>query len=69
MTKKYLFILCPPFCGSTLLYKILHTSPNISTLAGNGNWAGEGTWLYSKENNKYINNRWNPNYNIPIKDL
>lgn len=27
----YLFILCPPFSGSTVLYKILNTSPNIST--------------------------------------
>lgn len=27
----YLFILCPPFSGSTILYKILNTSPNIST--------------------------------------
>lgn len=27
----YLFILCPPFSGSTILYKILNTSSNIST--------------------------------------
>jgi len=27
----YLFVLCPPFSGSTILYKILNTSPNIST--------------------------------------
>lgn len=29
--NKYLFILSPPFCGSTLLNELVSTSPNVST--------------------------------------
>ena len=32
--KIYIFILCPPFCGSTILLKILNSSPEISTFLG-----------------------------------
>jgi hypothetical protein len=32
MISKYLFILCPPYSGSTILYNILKTSPQISSL-------------------------------------
>ena len=58
--KIYLFILCPPFQGSTIIYRILSSSTNISTLINNGNWAGEGQWLLEKNGYKdFIDNRWN----------
>jgi len=34
LRKKYLFVLCPPYNGSTVLYKILDSSPNVSTFLG-----------------------------------
>lgn len=30
VSNKYVFVLCPPFCGSTLLAEILDTSKNVS---------------------------------------
>jgi hypothetical protein len=63
--KNYLFILSPPFCGSTLLYKIISSSPNISTLIGNNNWVGEGQWLlmnYIEDFNE--KNSWDSNYKL-----
>jgi len=41
----YLFILSPPRHGSTILYKLLWTSPNVSTLFGASTWAGEGQFV------------------------
>lgn len=32
----YLFVLCPPYCGSTLLWKLLSTSQNVSAFASEG---------------------------------
>lgn len=32
----YLFVLCPPYCGSTLLWKLLGTSAHVSTLPSEG---------------------------------
>ncbi len=29
---SYLFVLCPPYSGSTLLWKLLSTSQNVSSL-------------------------------------
>ncbi|MCS3672816.1 hypothetical protein GGP66_000220 [Salinibacter ruber] len=33
---RYLFVLSPPYCGSTLLWKILGTSPAVSSLPREG---------------------------------
>lgn len=41
----YLFVLSPPCHGSTVLYKLLWTSPNISTFFGKSDWAGEGQFI------------------------
>lgn len=38
MMKKYLFILCPPGSGSTVLWKLLKTSPAISALPHEGQY-------------------------------
>lgn len=37
----YLFVLCPPYCGSTLLWKLLATSPNASALPAEGQFLPE----------------------------
>lgn len=34
--NKFLFVLCPPYSGSTVLWKILQTSPHISALPKEG---------------------------------
>lgn len=54
--KIFVFLLCPPHQGSTVLYKLLSTSPNISTLinskVGNNEnpiWTGEGQALLRQE--------------------
>lgn len=37
----YLFVLCPPYCGSTLLWKLLSTSANVSALPNEGQFLPE----------------------------
>jgi hypothetical protein len=32
----HLFVLCPPYSGSTVLWKLLATSPNVSALPVEG---------------------------------
>ena len=38
---RYLFVLCPPYSGSTLLWKLLTTSPNVSALPSEGQFLPE----------------------------
>ena len=38
---RYLFVLCPPYSGSTLLWKLLTTSPNVSALPAEGQFLPE----------------------------
>lgn len=40
-TRTHLFILSPPFCGSTLLWKLLGTSSNVSALPDEGQFLPE----------------------------
>lgn len=37
----YLFVLCPPYSGSTLLWKLLATSPNVSAMPTEGQFLPE----------------------------
>ncbi len=37
----YLFVLCPPFSGSTVLWELLKTSPNVSDLSKEGQFVKE----------------------------
>lgn len=39
--SRYLFVLCPPYCGSTLLWKLLSTSGNVSALPKEGQFLVE----------------------------
>jgi len=68
--NKYLFILCPPFSGSTILHKIINTHPNVSTFIGNPDTIegqGQGFLIYDDEN--YESNRHNENYELPVERL
>ena len=66
--KCYLFILSPSYSGSTILYKLLHTSPNISTLISikNPSHVGEGCALFHKTNNYKIENYLEIRNNVDI---
>jgi len=39
--NKFLFILSPPYCGSTLLHQIISTSPNVSIYSKYGTREGQ----------------------------
>lgn len=69
MKKKYIFVLCPPYQGSTIIVNLLSSSKNVSTFLNyKKTWAGESQWLYKKHGDKnYIKNRWDPNYNLDMK--
>ena len=68
MKKKYIFVLCPPFQGSTIIVNLLDSSNNVSTFLDCETWAGESQWLYKKHGDKYFEkNRWNSNYKLNMK--
>jgi hypothetical protein len=58
MTHEYLFVLCPPFCGSTVLWKLLGTSPAVSSLPLEGQ-ALEGAREFMRHE------PWNPEKRMP----
>ena len=56
---QYLFILCPPFSGSTLLTKIIQTSPNVSV--NNPRGSKEGQKIPEVKNIMFKKtDRWDP---------
>jgi hypothetical protein len=44
--KTFIFVICPPFSGSTAIYSLLSTSAHAVTLLESGAKVGEGQWLY-----------------------
>ena len=60
--NQHLFILSPPFCGSTLLTEILSTSRNLSF--NNNIGLKEGQHLPETHNILFTQDRWNPNKKI-----
>ena len=62
----YLFILCPPFCGSTLLTEIISTSDYVS--CNNNIGTREGQTL-PELNNIMFNNRWDKKKKLPWKEI
>ena len=57
--KKYLFVLCGPYSGSTALWKLLSTSSNVSS------FHTEGQQLESLKNILFTSDRWDPEKSIP----
>jgi hypothetical protein len=60
--NQYLFILSPPFCGSTLLTEIISTSKNVS--CNNNIGLREGQHLPNAHDLLFTKNRWDPNKEI-----
>ena len=63
---KFLFILTPPYCGSTLLNQILSTSKNLS--CNNHLGVREGQLLPEVKNMMFLNKGWHTevNYDWPF---
>jgi len=71
---KYLFILSPPYQGSTVLYKLIGTSPNVSTLISpkNPSHVGEGCALFHMTNYRiqnYLKMRFNPEFHLDMNHV
>lgn len=67
--KKYVFILCPPFQGSTLIYRLIASSSNVSSFLGKATYMGEGAGfivenLNKKERGNYIKKRWEKKHKL-----
>lgn len=62
MTHTYLFVLSPPFCGSTVLWRLIRTSPNVAA------FEAEGQHLPSVRDIMRPN-RWDPTYAYPWADI
>ena len=70
MKKTYIFILCPPFQGSTLLVNLLDSSKITSTFSKVAPNTGESQWLLPVHgDNHYMNNRWNPTYDLNMNRI
>jgi hypothetical protein len=68
MKKKYIFVLCPPFQGSTIIVNLLNSSKNVSTFLDCKTWAGESQKLYKKHGDKdYEKNKWDPDYKLNME--
>jgi hypothetical protein len=64
---KYLFILSPPFCGSTLLNQLISTSQNIS--CNNNIGTREGQTLPEVRSIMFESNRWDKNLSLPLEKI
>ena len=60
--NSYIFIFSPPYCGSTLLQKMLSTSSAVSSLPKEGQFIEEVKDIFRKD-------PWNQNIDIPWKDV
>lgn len=64
--KKYVFILCPPFQGSTLIYRLIATSSNVSSFLGKAPYMGEGMGFTLSHIKDIVKNRWRKNYKLDM---
>ncbi len=64
---KFLFILTPPYCGSTLLNQILSTSSNLS--CNNHLGVREGQLLPEVKDIMFYNKGWHTPVNYPWEDI
>jgi len=58
----YLFVLCPPYSGSTLLWKLLSTSANVSALPAEGQFLPELESLMREK-------PWDPAHTLPWPEI
>jgi hypothetical protein len=59
---QYLFVLSPPFSGSTILHNLLATSPSVSTLPAEGQHLREAAEHMRGEH-------WSPNLEVPWEKI
>ena len=64
---KFLFILCPPYCGSTLLNQILSTSNNLS--CNNHLGVREGQLLPEVKDIMFYNKGWDTDISYPWQTI
>ena len=57
---RHLFLLSPPFSGSTAITQLIRTSPNVTVFPGRG----EGQHLPEAKNILLVDQRWNPNLKV-----
>ena len=71
MRRKYIFVLCPPHQGSTVIISLLDKFSNVSSFLKNTNvWAGESQSIYKKYcDRSYSENRWNPEYKLDMNSI
>lgn len=60
--SSYLFVLCPPYSGSTLLWKLLSTSANVSALPDEGQFLPELKELMRAR-------PWDTDHTLPWEDI
>lgn len=60
--SSYLFVLCPPYSGSTLLWKLLSTSANVSALPDEGQFLPELKDLMRDK-------PWDAGYKLPWQEI
>lgn len=60
--NSYIFILCPPFCGSTILWKLVSTSSTVSTLPCEGQFIPEVEKIMRKD-------PWNSDQKLPWGEI
>jgi len=57
----YLFLLTPPYSGSSALLSLIGTSQRVATLCPAKNWQCEGTWVLTARHLMDADKRWEPN--------
>ncbi len=62
-SPKYLFILSPPYCGSTMLNQLISSSKNVS--CNNNLGTREGQLLPGVKHFMFQKDRWNPEVKYP----
>ena len=79
--RIFIFILCPPYHGSTILVNLLNTSENVSSFINvEGAKNGECHWLLRNKKKKiykdkhiydddFHNNRFNPEYDLDLNKI
>lgn len=66
-SPQYLFILSPPYCGSTMLNQLLSSSKNVS--CNNNLGTREGQLLPGVKHFMFKKDRWRPEVKYPWKEV
>lgn len=64
MKRTFIFVLCPPYQGSTIITALIGSSSNVSSFMHCNTPTGESQWFFREIDNNYIKNRWHPDYKI-----